>query len=693
MSLHRFIVMVLAGWLCAGQSLRATPEPVWFIGADEDPFASGYAPTDEFSTENYANDPRPGTIYTTASPIVDDDFYFPGTFPIGFNNLTTNRPVLNAETNRGWERALTDGDRTNRVHFFLTSAQVGATSRLRLSCELIWGGIWLPLLGQSGEGFGSHDIAVRFRNSAGQTTLIYSNRLDRDSRIVVDFPASTVAASAGPNTIEFARVGPFTANTGYWIQFDYAQLEADTNALVDADGDGLPRWWEVDNHLSDATAADAATDRDADGLTAGQEYHAGNNPSNPNRADTDGDGLNDSAEASAGTNPNKPDTDGDSISDGVEVNGSPASNPLLADSDADGAPDSLERRVGTSPTSAAIRPTVFRGGIGIHFVSESDRNATLTTNETAGVVPQTHWNGTFPIRTWTRPSGSTADILTPRTNQIVRSDGVIVTNFSLSWTADATDASDNAGSSDRKLMSGFVRAYTVTPVSLTLSNIPFASYDLYVLVGGSYDGQRGRVRLNSDGATDRFFRTTTTAPQTGFIEIKPDQTNHPYGNYVHYPNVSGSTATVTLTNLEGWAVGIHAVQIVDRNLDQDLSGLPDWWELQHALQPGSTALAATDSDGDGLSNSQVHQVGIRRGGGQRAHPVGSQPDGHRWRWSGRPRRSHAGHRPDPQRGGGAGLHRSRAIFPEHAIAVGMAVGQFATRLGSRRGRTRPEHLE
>lgn len=609
MSCIRPFRLAFAILFLAGAALVAAPQVVWQIGGDEDPFAAGYNPTDEFSSENYVNDPRPGTVYTLANPVVDDDFYFVGTYLSGFNGLTTNRPVLVTELDKGWERALTDGDRTNRVHFFLNTAQAGAQSRLRLSFELIYGGIWLPLLGQSGEGFGVHDIAVRFRNSAGATTLVYSNRIDRDTRIVLDFPASSVAASAGANTIEFARVGPFTANTGYWIQFDYAQLEADTNALVDADGDGLPRWWEVDNNLSDTNAADAGSDKDGDGRTALQEYNGGNNPTNPNRADTDGDGLNDGAEFIASTNPNKADTDGDSISDGVEVNGSPASNPLLVDSDGDGAPDSLERRVGTNPLGSGSAPTVFRGGIGIHFVSQNDLNAVLGTNETTGVVPQTRWNDTLPIRPWTRPAGGKADIVTPLTNQLVRSDGTILPNFTFNWTGDATDASDNAGSSDRKLMSGYVRAYAATPVSLTLSNIPFTNYDLYVTVGGSYDGQKGRVRLGTNPATDRFFRTLSTAPQSEFLEIKSGDTNFQYGNFVVYTNLTATNATLNLTNYDGWSLGICAVQIVDRNLDFDASTIPDWWELKYALQPGSVAIAATDSDGDGLSNAQEFSRG------------------------------------------------------------------------------------
>ena len=608
--LARLLAPVLFCLLLTAAPARAAWSPVWLIGADEDPFSNGYDAVNEFSSENYVNDAKPGSVYSTNVLTVDDDFYCAGTFLAGFNNLSTNRLVAVQEPDKGWERALTDGDRTNRVHFFLNTSQTNAQSRLRLSFDLVWGGVWLGApINQSGEGFGKHDIQVRFKNSGASSVLLLSKTIDRDTRFTIDFPATNVLASAGPNTIEIYRTGPITPNVGYWVQFDFAQLEADTNALADADADGLPRWWEDDNHLSDTNALDAASNNDNDGRTALQEFNGGNNSTDPNKADTDGDGLNDGAEFAAGTNPNLTDTDGDSISDGDEVNGSPVSNPLLADSDGDGAPDALERRVGTNPASNASTPTVFSGGIGIHFVSEGDLNATLGTNEAAGVIPQLRWNDTLPMRTWSRPSGSRADILTPLTNQIVRSDGIITSNFTFNWTGDASDASDNAGSSDRKLMSGFARAYsTNSPLILTLSNIPFTNYDLYVIVGGSYDGQKGRVRLGTDAATERWFKTTTTAPQAAFVEIKPG-TNYQNANFVLYTNLTSTNATITVTNLDGWSLGIHAVQIVNRTLDADISGIPDWWELQHALEPGSIALAAADSDGDGLSNAQEFQRG------------------------------------------------------------------------------------
>ena len=598
--------------------LHSQPVTIWQVGIDEDPFQSGYAPTDEFSTENYINDVRPGKVtrlpgdplyVATNNPTADDDFYFAGTYPIGFNGLASVLTVPNAEPDIAFERALTDGDRTNRIHFFLNGTQAGALSRLRLSFELVWGGSWIGApVNASGEGFEPHDIVVRFRNNVATTTLL-SRRVDRDSRILVDFSAASVQAQNGPNTIEIVRTGPTAANTGFWVQFDYARLEANTNGLADADGDGLPRWWEEENHLSDTNTLDAASDTDNDGLTALQEYNSGNNPSDPRRADTDGDGLNDFDERALGSNPLVTDTDGDALSDGDEVHGVPASSPVLVDSDSDGAPDSLERRLLTNPASGSATPTVFRGAVGIHFVAQSDLNGILKTNETTGVIPQIRWNDTVALRGWSRPTGSKADIATPVSAQLVRSDGLVLSNLTLNWTAESSDASRNNGSSDRRLMDGYVRAYSTTPVSLNLTNIPFARYDLYVHVGGSYDGQHGRVRLNNNPASDRFFETATTAPQSQFVEIKPGLTNWQKANFVRYTNLTAGTLNLTVTNYDGWSIGVHALQLVDLDLDFDSSGIPDWFEMKHALQPGSTALAAADSDGDGLSNQQEYQRG------------------------------------------------------------------------------------
>ena len=72
-------------------------------------------------------------------------------------------------------------------------------------------------------------------------------------------------------------------------------------------------------------------------------------------ADTDGDGLNDGAEATAGTNPLNADSDGDGLSDGAEI-ATHSTDPLDADSDGDEASDGAEITAGTDPNDADSTP-------------------------------------------------------------------------------------------------------------------------------------------------------------------------------------------------------------------------------------------------------------------------------------------------------------------------------------------------
>src|SRR5262245_40399689 len=123
------------------RSTWAVPQLVWQVGVDDDPYAAGYNATGEFSVENYINDPPPGRVTLPGNPPgnpgPDDDFYFAGTYPPGFNGLLSTLVVTNSEPNSAFERALTDGDRTNRIHFPLSAAQASNQSRLRLGFELV----------------------------------------------------------------------------------------------------------------------------------------------------------------------------------------------------------------------------------------------------------------------------------------------------------------------------------------------------------------------------------------------------------------------------------------------------------------------------------------------------------------------------------------------------------------------------
>lgn len=217
----------------------ALSRTLWQIGTDS---PSGTAVTlqfAEFSLQNNVNDLRPGKVtrvpedpaYPGAelNPGADDDFYFGGIYPAGFNNLPEVLRVPFDEPPSAWERAHTLGDRTNRVHFLLGSAQTTAEVAFRLTVDLPSGGFSVGGVNQ--KGFADHDYAVRFRNGAGMTTLLYSNRISKATILMLDFTASQVSATPGGNSLEFVRTGPAAAGVSYWIIYDYIQLEVlPTNA-------------------------------------------------------------------------------------------------------------------------------------------------------------------------------------------------------------------------------------------------------------------------------------------------------------------------------------------------------------------------------------------------------------------------------------------------------------------------------
>jgi hypothetical protein len=123
-------------------------------------------------------------------------------------------------------------------------------------------------------------------------------------------------------------------------------------ARTDSEPDGMDDDWERKYGLI-VGFNDAALDPDADGLGNLEEYL---NATDPQKDDTDEDGLKDGAELNTySTNPKSADTDSDGLNDGAEVN-THGTNPLVADTDGDGYADGLEVQLGSSPISASSVP-------------------------------------------------------------------------------------------------------------------------------------------------------------------------------------------------------------------------------------------------------------------------------------------------------------------------------------------------
>lgn len=132
----------------------------------------------------------------------------------------------------------------------------------------------------------------------------------------------------------------------------------------DSDGDGMPDWYELQYGLN-VSVNDANDSADTDTLSNLQEFQLG---SNPNLADTDGDGWNDDYEVNtSGTSATLADTDQDGIVDAAE--GGYGTDPLNTDSDGDGTSDGGEVLAGTNPLDAGSFPIIDadNDGIGDHI--------------------------------------------------------------------------------------------------------------------------------------------------------------------------------------------------------------------------------------------------------------------------------------------------------------------------------------
>jgi hypothetical protein len=199
--------------------------------------------------------------------------------------------------------------------------------------------------------------------------------------------------------------------------------------------------------------------------------------------------------------------------------------------------------------------------IGVHFGganSPSSDNSFLAPNDAAGYVAQQNWNNTevdvsTPGAAIASGSGSLSPLLdsqgSPTTVSLTYSSGGV-----------AFATGDPTGTPDERLMHSYLDAKFANAI-VTLTDIPYATYDLYAYVGWNVQNGPQQGNAFTDVSFDTADFTTFAMPfsSTGYVVAPvPGGFTYPGGNVLHFSGLSGSTLNYFQTG-----AGLNGLQIVD----------------------------------------------------------------------------------------------------------------------------------
>ena len=230
--------------------------------------------------------------------------------------------------------------------------------------------------------------------------------------------------------------------------------------------------------------------------------------------------------------------------------------------------------------------TSLAASIGVNFNSSTAAQVDLVTG-TAGAVAQANWNNTSN-NTGTISSGTVID-----------NSGSIVGGMLVSWNAlTAFSVGSAAGTDegdDTALMHGGLETHSETYsgnfCEISLTNIPYARYDLYLYVNGWNSSERdGEAQLVDDGAQ------TGRQPQFDVMGVDFVDGTHSHsestgatdeGTYVLWENVTFADATIQIRRTGSASPMITGLQIVE-------VAVPDISDRNIGVNFNSNTAAAVD---------------------------------------------------------------------------------------------------
>ena len=181
-----------------------------------------------------------------------------------------------------------------------------------------------------------------------------------------------------------------------------------------------------------------------------------------------------------------------------------------------------------------------------------NNNNTVPSADLAGVMPATNWNNSTTGMSLADNTGAASGV-----------------NFSIAgswgpWQITTVSGADADGTYNRRLLGGYANTSSgVGPEVISITGIPYSAYNVTVYFSSDTTGRAGTISSANAGQT---FDFTTIGPAsvsgTNAVLTQTTDTTaaNPLANYAVFPNVSGSSETLTLNIPNGG--GIAGFQIV-----------------------------------------------------------------------------------------------------------------------------------
>lgn len=210
----------------------------------------------------------------------------------------------------------------------------------------------------------------------------------------------------------------------------------------------------------------------------------------------------------------------------------------------------------------SMATVVEAASIGLNFVggrsgsggdgSGGSEGEAISASDVAGVVPQANWNNGF---------GSNSDAPVPLVD-----DSGAATGATVSWAGVPntwTLSSSAANTGDERLMNGYLDTNNSGGLTtVTFSNIPYSSYDVYLYKDGDADsGRSGDYTVNGVTQTD-LREPSNFSAGAGVFQLAT--TGNP-GHYALFEGVTGSTLTILADESAsggGFRAPLNGIQIV-----------------------------------------------------------------------------------------------------------------------------------